>query len=80
MSRHEKASHQSRQLNEDGLPLSHLARFHWALRLKNTITHVIDDGTKRLLCFHLLKTVKVNNALRHRWGNAANPASGHRRC
>lgn len=53
MSRHEKASHQSRQLNEDGLPLSHLERSIRALRLKNPITHVIDDGTKRLFCFHL---------------------------
>lgn len=54
MSRYEKASHQPRQLNEDGPPISHLKRFLPAvLRLKNTNTHVIDDGTKHPFCFHL---------------------------
>ena len=54
MSGHEKASHHPRLLNEDGPPTSHLEGFlPSALRLKNTITHVIDDGTKLLFCFHL---------------------------
>lgn len=66
MSGYEKVSRQLRRVEayEAGRSAVLTASVSLVL-LKYAVNHVIHGGRKHVFCFHLWKTVKLNNALRY---------------